>query len=163
MPEYRYLRLNDANFPFISGIFGSQVRSPLASDNLAFGQAVVDSFVTTDDRPLVCMTGVSNVFFHEKPSWLEGEEKWQNRKLMHSLHKGGIFQFTLSEGKVVEVTWLGYRLDFSQRRIQVAGRQVSSNELRIVLEGVEDSKTRSQIIEDWKNLLSEDFLAKYYN
>ena len=82
---------------------------------------------------------------------------------MHSLHKGGIFQFRMEGKRVIEVTWIGYRLDFSQRKIQVAGRQVSSNELRLVLEGIESSETRSQIIEDWRTMLSEDFLAKHYN
>ena len=163
MPEYRYLQLNESNFPFIEGIFGSQVRRRISSDNIAFGQAVVDCFKTVTERPLVCMTQTSNVFFHETPSWLENEKHWQDRKLMHSLHKGGFFQFTLENNKVIEVTWLGYRLDFTQRRIQVAGRQVSSNELKLVLEGVECPKKRSSIIEDWRNLLSEDFLAKYYN
>ena len=163
MPVYKYLQLNKNNFPFIVGIFGNPIRGELTRSNTAFGEAVLATFKVTDERPLVCMTGASNVFFHERPLWLRKEKHWQDRSLMHTLHLGGIFQFTLEEGKVIEVTWLGYRLDFSGKEIKLAGRQISSNDLRIVLEGVTDMATRSSIIEDWRTLLSEDFLAKYYN
>ena len=162
MPEYRYLHLNQTNFPFFAAIFGSTCRGELTQCNLAFGQAVVDSFVTTDRRPIRSCPRPSSVFWWEEPPWLKDEPKWQHRRLQHTLHVGGFFQFEMQENKVVSVSWLGYRVNVGQLPHVVVGRQVSSNELRLVLEGVTCPETRASIIEDWGSMLSEDFFAKYY-
>ena len=163
MPEYRYLQLNESNFPFFAGIFGSVCRGDYTSDNIAFGQAVVDCFVTsTSCRSRAC-TRATSIFWCEYPSWLANEKRWEDRHLGHYLHIGGFFRFEMQSNKVISTSWLGYRVNVGELPLQIVGKMVSSNELRLVLEGVECPETRSSIIEDWKNLLSEDFLAKYYN
>lgn len=163
MPEYRYLQLNESNFPFFAAVFGSTCRGELTQCNIKFAQSVVDNFITTDRRPIRSCPHPSSVFWTEYPKWLKDEPKWQHRHLSHTLHVGGFFQFEMEESKVVSVTWLGYRINVGQLPHVVVGRQVSSNELKLVLEGVTCYEARAQIIEDWGKMLSEDFLAKYYN
>lgn len=163
MSKYRYLQLNNTNFEFFSALLQGPCLTQMSRDNVMLGQAIVDSFITTDKYPIVSMVGASGVMWREYPEWLSDEPKWQHRHLLHNLHLGGFFCFEMNDAnKVVSMTWFGYRLDLSQRGpIQVVGRQVSASELRIALKGVECSETRAQIIEDWRNLLSEDFNAKY--
>jgi hypothetical protein len=162
MSNYRYLQLNESNFEFFASIFGSTCRGELTRCNIKFGQAVVDNFITTDRYRMRSCIRATSVFWYEYPEWLKDEPKWEHRHLRHILHPGGFFRFEMQDNKVVSVSWLGYRVDVGELPLQVAGKQVSSNELRLVLEGVTCSDTRAQIIEDWSSMLSEDFLAKYY-
>jgi hypothetical protein len=163
MPEYRYLQLNKSNFDFFAALLRGPCMTAWASSNIEFGQKIVDSFLTTERYPTRYCHQASSVRWCEYPSWLNDEPRWEDRHLGHYLHIGGFFRFEMQSNKVISTSWLGYRVNVGELPLQIVGKMVSSNELRLVLEGVECPETRSSIIEDWKNLISEDFLAKYYN
>lgn len=161
MSNYRYLQLNKSNFQFFDSLLRGPCMSQYSSDNIALGQAIVDSFITVERQPIICMVGASNVYWSEKPVWLKDEPKWQHRSIMHNLHLGGYFRFEIQDKKVVAMTWFGYRMDLSQKQIEIVGRQVCTTELRVVLKDVKCYDARAQIIDDWSNMLSEYFNEKY--